>query len=228
MEDKPTLSEEQRMARRKTLAKEIEELNTKVGNPSDYFTSDKQPYRNSPEYLKDQELLKGKLCEYHTLTPKIVGPHLRMKSNLSFTDGRYILKYNYKVGKWDLYDGTDFLTRDVVFNAEGTEATMTVPVQNSTTHGETWHYIYSMKVLPNEDPILKKRVEPRCTIADEGEAMVKRPDNSFMSSMGYVVDANTGTWRRQTPLEYEAKTKQTLAKPESKRGLGGFFRGKSK
>jgi hypothetical protein len=76
LSDKPTLTEEQRMARRKVLAKELEELNTKLGNPSDYTTSDKQPYRNSVAYFADQETLKQKLSEYHALTPRIEGPHL--------------------------------------------------------------------------------------------------------------------------------------------------------
>jgi hypothetical protein len=222
--DNPTLTNEQIKERKQVLRKEIEQLTSKIGNPDAYTTKEGQPFRISKDFAIAQEELRKKVDEYNTLIENFVVASLRLNKIITFTDGNYTIKYVPEKNRYDFYIGNEYRKGTVAFNEELTEATVTCPTVSSDTKGELVNYIYKVQIAEPKD-IVVKRIQPKpCSKVDEGLAMTTKPDSAFMESMGYVIDAGTGAWRMQTPLEMEAKTKQS--KPESKKGLGGLFRGK--
>ena len=235
MEDKPTLTNDQIRERKAVLRREIEQLTSKIGNPDAYTTKEGQPFRISKDFAIAQEELRTKVDEYNTLIESFVVANLRLNKVITFTDGNYVIKYVPEKGRFDFYAGSEYIKGTVKFSEDLTEATVTCPTVNSDTKGETVNYIYKIRINEPKDIVVKKIQPKPCSMVEEGLGMVTKPDSSFMTSMGYVVDEASGQWRLQTPLELEAKQKADpkyigpKAKPESKKsGFGGLFKGKSK
>jgi hypothetical protein len=225
MSDNTTMTNEQIKERKQVLRKEIEQLTSKLGSPDSYTTKEGQPFRISKEFAIAQEELRKKVDEYNTLIESFVVANLRLNKVITFTDNNYVIKYVPEKNRYDFYAGSEYIKGTVKFSEDLTEATVTCPTVNSDSHGELVNYIYNVKILEVKD-IVVKRVQPKpCSLIDEGMATVGQ-DDAYWARMGFVKDAATGEMRRQTPLEMEAKTKQ--AKPESKKGLGGLFRGRTK
>jgi hypothetical protein len=234
MSDKVPLTNEQKIARKASLKKEIEALDQKIGQAHSYRTAQGQPMVGSPELKEAKEQLTAKVSEYNSIIIEIEASTLTMKNNLSFSDTRYVLKYSYaKGGQWQFFDGSDFLSSMVTFNEEGTQARILVPIRNSDTHGELYHYVYTVNITDPKDSVLKINNNPKdrpCGLAEAGLAVMKQNDDGgFMKQCGYVRDAVTKQWRRPTPDEYCATQKPTKqAKPERKKGFGGLFKGRNK
>jgi hypothetical protein len=223
MEDKPTLTNDQIRERKSVLRREIEQLTSKIGNPDAYTTKEGQPFRISKDYAIAQEELNKKVAEYNTLVESFVVANLRLNKIITFTDGNYTIKYVPEKNRYDFYIGNEYRKGTVAFNEELTEATVTCPTVSSDTKGELVNYIYKVQIAEPKDIIVKRTQPKPCSLVEEGEAMVSKPDSSFMTSMGYVVDESSGQWRMRTPLEYEAQMKAKQAKPETKKGLSGRF-----
>lgn len=210
------------------LKKQIEQLTSKTGNPTSYRLANKEPYSNSSELVADQERLKQSVAEYYSLIECFDVATLTLKKSLSFTDGRFTLRYNPQKNMWNFYDGSEYKSSDVRFSDDGETCTVYVPVRNSDTNGELVNYIYTLKTASAPDPIVEKaKAEPACNKIDEGLGAVAQPTNSYMESLGFVFDKTYHKWRKPTPLEYEEKQKadpnyQPAKKPEEKKKGFGF------
>lgn len=223
------LDNEQIKARKEALRKEIERLKDKISNPSAFRTADGQPYVLSPMFEEDKKKFEEIVAEYNSLVESFDVATLTMKRIIHLADGRFTLKYRPEFNRWDFYDGNQYKGSNVEFLDED-NAKITIPTQNSDTHGETVNYVYTIKIAPTINATVAKLAQPKpCTKVEEGLAMMQNPDDALMESMGYVKDPIAeNKWRKQTPLEYDEKLKQQQKKPaktkkDSKCLFGGKF-----
>ncbi len=229
MSDKPTLTNEEIKAKRLALQKEIEYLNSKVNNPTAYSLKD-GPYVNSEMHREDKVKLSKLLERYRALVNVYDEGVIVMDKYLYFSDGRYVLKYVPQKNRWDLYDGTLYMTSDVVFTDDGETAVATHKTQNSDMYGEIVSHVFTIKCKVSPDPIVNRAKPIPCTIIDVGLGLAAQ-DAGYWEKYGFVKDANDGRLRQPTTAEYDAvlKTKQVAKKETPKKkgfGLGSFLGGK--
>lgn len=221
------LTNEEIVARKATVKKQIEYLTSKTGNPTAYSLSNGNPYTGSKQAEDDKKKLRELVDEYNSLIVSIVVANLRLNKVITFTDGNYVIRYVPKKDRYDFYIGSEYKRGKVEFNEDLTEATVTCPTVNSDTHGETVNYIYKVKINEPKDVVVKKTNPKPCGMVEEGLAMVREPDASFMERCGYVKDPVYNKWRRQSPSEMQAKIDQAKPKP-TKKGFSGHFSFKRK
>ena len=198
-------SNEQEIKRKSELKIEIEAMERRLTSSASITLRD-GPYANSEMHRSDKVKIVKLLEEYNALVNVFYEETIVMDKQLSFSDSRYVLKYNPQKNRWDLYEGTVYMTSDVVFtddeNAVATHRTIT-----SDQHGEGVNHVYIIKCKVSPDPIVERAKAIPCTKVEEGLGMVTPPNRDYMESLGFVFDKLYHTWRRPTPEEYEQKQK---------------------
>jgi hypothetical protein len=215
------MSKNQISDKRKELKEKITALNDKLSNPSSYRVGLHQPYINSQAETEDREKLNGLIKEYQNLpNPSIVEAELVMKKSISFTNGRYVLKYNPDKDSWQFYDGTVYLTSNIKFSEDGETDEAINTTVSSDNFGEPVDRIYRMKVKSSTDPIVEKAQPIPCSKIIEGVAAIPNTEKDYMLKMGYVWDETYKKYRKPTPDEYCATLHSIKKVPEkNKRGL---------
>lgn len=205
--------------KRADLKAQITTLNDKLSNPTSYRIGLHQPYINSQAETDDRKKLNELIKKYQSLpNPSIVEAELVMKKSLSFTNGRYVLKYIPENDGWQFYDGSVYLTSNVKFSEDGETAEAINTTVSSDNYGEPVDRIYRMKVKSSLDPIVEKAQATPCSKIIEGIAAVPSTDRDYMKKMGYIWDETYKTYRKQTPDEFCATIKQVKKQPEKKKG----------
>ncbi len=213
------MDNEQVKKRKFEIKARLQELETKIGNPTAYKTANKEPLVGNLQPLIEER--NNLLAEYNQLpNESYEAATLRMKKTVFLSDGQYTLKYIPEKNRWDFYNGNEYKCSNVTF-LDDDNAKVSVTVCNSDTHGELIDYIYTIKVAPTVDLIVKKTkpVQP-CSKIDEGLAAIPSKDDAYLKSMGLVKDANTGALRKQTPEEYDQQLKKQQKKAEQPKKKG--------
>ena len=84
---------------------------------------------------------------------------ISVKKYLSYSNGRYILKYVAEKDRWSTNHGSQYMSSKVKFLDED-NVEVTVTTVSSDNYGEPVYHIYSLKVVPSVDPIIQKAARP--------------------------------------------------------------------
>lgn len=149
------MNNDEAKAKRLELKKEIEQLNSKIGNPTAYTLADHQPYNDSPMHALDKVKV-GKLLEEYRALPNVQFKEdaITVKKYLSYSNGRYTLKYVAEKDRWDMYDGTQYMTSNVKFLDENMIEVTNTTI-SSDNYGEPVDHIYTLKVAPSVDSTIE-------------------------------------------------------------------------
>lgn len=195
--------------KRLEIRKEIEQLSSKIGNPTAYTLADHQPYSDSPLFALDKEKFKQKLEEYRALpNVRVEEGQVTPKKCLSFSNDRYTLKYIPSKDEWQFYDGSIYMTNNVNFSEDGESAEAIHTTVNSDNYGEPVDHIYRMKCASVPDKIVERAEPIPCSKVAEGLATLKQ-DDDYWKRMGLVKDANTGRMRKMNTDEYDKFSKRS-------------------
>ena len=205
------MTNEEVKARKFEIQKRVQQLSANIGNPTVRYQSP------NGEQLAKEELDKL-ITEYRALPiEEVEVTTLTMGRIITLSDGRYVLKYSPHANRWDFYEGAEYKTSMVEWLDEST-AKISVPTVNSDTHGETINYVFRVKVAPSIDPLVTKMSNAQPQQQLEPDKITSNKDDQLMKGLGYVIDANTGRWRKQTTQEYDEKQQQqTESKKENKK-----------
>lgn len=213
--------------RKKELREEIQRLSEKIGNPTAYNLGNYHPYVNSPMFEEDKKKLEEDVTEYNLLVESFDVATLRMQKIIQLADGRFTLKYRPEYDRWDFYEGNEYMGSKVEF-IDNDNIKVTIPTQNSDTHGEIVNYIYTIKIVPTVNATVAKLAEPKpCSKLEEGTATLNQ-DEAYFAKLGLVKDKTYNTYRRISPFEYDEQLKKQQKKPaktkkDGKTLFGGKF-----
>ncbi len=220
------LSNDEIKSKKLSLKKEIEQLSSKTDNPSSIRLKNGEPYVHSQEYQADLIKIERLVKEFNSLIESFDVASATLKKSLSFSDGRYTIKFDPQRNKWNFFDGSEYKSSDVRFSENGEEAKVYVQVCNSDTHGERVNYIYTFKTASTPDPVVEKAAPIPCDKITEGVATLRQDNDAYMKSLGFVFDTTYKRYRRPSPEEYCATLKSAKKEPEKKKsgfGLGSFL-----
>jgi hypothetical protein len=214
------MTNEEVKARKFEIQKRVQQLSANIGNPTVRYQTP------NGEQLAKEEL--GKLItEYRALpVEEVEVTTLTMGKIIALSDDRYILKYIQGSKRWDFYEGSQYKTSNVEWLDEST-AKVSVPTTNSDTHGETVNYVFRVKVAPTVDPLVanlaKPQPLPHQPLHPENK-ITPNKDDLLMKGLGYIIDANTGRWRKQTTQEYDEKQQQQKIESKKEEKKKRFFK----
>lgn len=216
---------------RESVRTRLQELNKILNDPNRYF-----PDRNKHEALKKEFKELGEL--YKTLKPTpIESGIITFTLPIKFEDtekkltleqtssGHWILK------KLDWQYGRS--TYELILDNKSNLPTKVIQTLiSSETYGEPQLFSYDVVLEePKLHPLIKveKHFIKPCGVKREGLATLNQ-DEKYWNSMGLVKDANTGGYRKKTPLEFQAKeiAAKKLTKKKNRTLFGGRFNFKRK
>ena len=224
------MNQEELKIKKREIQTRVQELNTSIGNPNVIY-----PSIEAAKAAKKE--LEDLIAEYQKLPlEERLVTTLTMGISISLGDqnNRYSLRYVGN-GKWWFYEGSLFKTADIEWNEDFTEAKVKVGTVNSDTQGETVNYVYMVKIMPSNDPVITKVLTMKQSVtaqepkqAEQSETKkTPRQDQSLLGfGIIYTPDGrlmSKNLYEAELKAEHEAEEQAKIAaQPKTKKRKGLF------